>query len=224
MLCNGLVGTLCALVHVASLSPGHVAQCLAFSASSPADLALLGFVGFYACCCGDTWASEVGAVLGGRPRLITTLRHVPPGTNGAVSLVGLAASALGGAFVGLAFVLAHALLDGVLPLGPLAVWPLARAAPKGAAVALGEACPRLQLWIVPIGAAAGLLGSLIDSLLGAVLQETRYDEERKVIVGEHDRAKGKAIAGIPILSNNAVNFVSSALTAVLTAAVATWLL
>ena len=36
----------------------------------------------------DTASSEVGQVLGGRPRLITTLRAVDPGHNGAISLAG----------------------------------------------------------------------------------------------------------------------------------------
>ncbi|HEV2484552.1 MAG TPA: DUF92 domain-containing protein [Terracidiphilus sp.] len=36
----------------------------------------------------DTSSSEVGQVFGGRPRMITTLRQVEPGRNGAVSLAG----------------------------------------------------------------------------------------------------------------------------------------
>jgi len=36
----------------------------------------------------DTVSSEIGQVLGGRPRMITTLRAVEPGQDGAVSIVG----------------------------------------------------------------------------------------------------------------------------------------
>ncbi len=36
----------------------------------------------------DTVSSEIGQVLGGRPRMITTLRAVKPGTDGAVSVAG----------------------------------------------------------------------------------------------------------------------------------------
>ena len=36
----------------------------------------------------DTVSSEIGQVLGGRPRMITTLRAVEPGTDGAVSVAG----------------------------------------------------------------------------------------------------------------------------------------
>jgi uncharacterized protein (TIGR00297 family) len=36
----------------------------------------------------DTLSSELGEVLGGEPRMLTTLRRVPAGTDGAISLVG----------------------------------------------------------------------------------------------------------------------------------------
>ncbi|MDI3475056.1 MAG: hypothetical protein PWQ95_784 [Thermococcaceae archaeon] len=44
---------------------------------------------------GDTLASELGKVLGKRPRLITTLKPVSPGENGAVSIQGELAALLG---------------------------------------------------------------------------------------------------------------------------------
>ena len=50
----------------------------------------------------DTVSSEVGQVLGGRPRIITTLRVVEPGTNGAISLAGTLAGIAAGAAVSLA--------------------------------------------------------------------------------------------------------------------------
>jgi uncharacterized protein (TIGR00297 family) len=40
----------------------------------------------------DTVSSEIGQVLGGRPRMITTLRSTNPGTDGAVSLALIAAT------------------------------------------------------------------------------------------------------------------------------------
>ncbi|HUB32992.1 MAG TPA: DUF92 domain-containing protein [Bryobacteraceae bacterium] len=47
----------------------------------------------------DTVSSEVGQVIGGRPRMITSLRVVEPGRNGAVTLSGTLAGALAGAAV-----------------------------------------------------------------------------------------------------------------------------
>ena len=47
----------------------------------------------------DTVSSEVGQVLGGRPRMITTLRTVEPGADGAVSLKGTLAGVAAAAIV-----------------------------------------------------------------------------------------------------------------------------
>lgn len=54
----------------------------------------------------DTVSSEVGQVLGGQPRMITTLRRVEAGTDGAISLAGTAAGIAAGAAVALAGALA----------------------------------------------------------------------------------------------------------------------
>jgi uncharacterized protein (TIGR00297 family) len=47
----------------------------------------------------DTVSSEIGQVLGGRPRTITTLRAVEPGTDGAVSVAGTLAGLVAAAIV-----------------------------------------------------------------------------------------------------------------------------
>lgn len=47
----------------------------------------------------DTVSSEIGQVLGGRPRLITTLRIAAPGTDGAISLAGTLAGIVAAAIV-----------------------------------------------------------------------------------------------------------------------------
>ena len=70
-----------------------------------------------------------------------------------------------------------------------------------------------------VGLIAGVLGSVVDSLLGASLQATYYDFDRKQIVkrGNFDAgdANVKIIQGIDILSNEAVNFYSIMITMVL---------
>lgn len=47
----------------------------------------------------DTVSSEIGQVLGGKPRMITTFRAVEPGTNGAVSVAGSSAGVIAAAAV-----------------------------------------------------------------------------------------------------------------------------
>jgi uncharacterized protein (TIGR00297 family) len=47
----------------------------------------------------DTVSSEIGQVLGGRPRMITTLSAVDPGTDGAISLAGTLAGIFAAAIV-----------------------------------------------------------------------------------------------------------------------------
>ena len=58
-------------------------------------LLLVGFSASFAAKLADTFGSEIGKRWGRRPVLITTLRPVPPGTEGAISLAGTLASVVG---------------------------------------------------------------------------------------------------------------------------------
>jgi uncharacterized protein (TIGR00297 family) len=60
----------------------------------------------------DTMASELGEVLGGPPLLITTLRRVAPGTDGAISLAGTVAGTSGAVLVVLIAVFTFGLSPG----------------------------------------------------------------------------------------------------------------
>jgi uncharacterized protein (TIGR00297 family) len=64
----------------------------------------------------DTVSSELGQVLGGEPRLITTFRRMPAGTDGAVTIVGTLTGCLGAAIVILVagFVLPMRRIDALL--------------------------------------------------------------------------------------------------------------
>ncbi len=69
-------------------------------AASPArELFVLAFVCVYATAAFDTISSEVGQACGGRPVLITTLRPVPPGTDGGITWVGTLAGLLAAVLV-----------------------------------------------------------------------------------------------------------------------------
>ncbi len=55
----------------------------------------------------DTWATELGVLFGGTPRLITTLKPAPKGTSGAVSGYGTLAALAAAASVGTVFSLVN---------------------------------------------------------------------------------------------------------------------
>lgn len=192
--CNGGVPTELALLYMIEVGPREMP--VDFTMQYSASWMCLSLLGALACSTGDTWASEVGPVLSkSQPRLITTWAEVPAGTNGGVTIVGLLASFLGGATVGTAYFISQLLL----------VSDLHMAAPQ---------------WpIVAYGAVAGLLGSLLDSLLGAVMQYSGYDESTGKVVN-FESPKVKWICGKPILDNNGVNLFSSILIALILPGVA----
>jgi len=104
-------------------------------------LLLIGFAASFAAKLADTFGSEIGKRWGRRTVLITTLRPVPAGTEGAISLEGTAASLVGGLLMAL-------ICSG---LGLLA--------------AAGPPLPVLVLVT-----AVALLATLIESAIGATLQ------------------------------------------------------
>ena len=67
---------------------------------SPGDVWLLIFLGAIATSNSDTWASEIGVLSERRPLHIMSLKFVPPGTSGAVSVLGLLASIVGAGLIG----------------------------------------------------------------------------------------------------------------------------
>ncbi|KIY68167.1 DUF92-domain-containing protein [Cylindrobasidium torrendii FP15055 ss-10] len=133
---------------------GQRPVCLVDPANAWSRKLVYGALGHFACCLGDTLASELGILSTSKPRLVTTWRPVPPGTNGGMSTGGTLASIIGGLIIGA----------------------------TASIVAALEGCgwdvfPGMMVW----GAVGGGAGSFVDSLLGATIQETKYSEERKII-------------------------------------------
>jgi len=149
---------------------------------------LCSHLGHFACCCGDTFASEVGILSKSKPFLVTNFKEVPHGTNGGISFLGTLASLLGGTFIGFVFWLSGFLS---LRMYDTPQWPL-----------------------IVIGSLGGLLGSLIDSFLGATLQISSWDPKSQKVVN-YSSSTTKHISGNDILDNHQVNFVSAVFTSLL---------
>jgi len=172
------------------------------------DQLTLAYVAFFACCAGDTWASELGVLSKSKPRLIVKpWKQVPPGTNGGVSLVGVAASAAGGTLMGLI----HGLL---VPGGIASVLPFN--VPSLLCAVSSDAFKREVLILSLVGFVGGFGGSLLDSLLGATIQATYYDNTEQKIVKRPGPNVTK-VGGWGFLSNEMVNVVSTALSALIAA-------
>ena len=115
---------------------------------------------------------------------------MPRGTNGGVTIWGLVVSLLGGLWIGVA-------------------------AAISLRIQTSATAPDL-LALIGYSGLSGLANSVLDSILGALFQQTLYDESSKKIVLEPS-ASSRVVSGKPILSNNAVNAVSSTSVAIIVA-------
>ena len=78
-----------------SAATGAALALLIGAGVEPRSVLLVGFAASFAAKLADTFGSEIGKRWGRTTILITSFRRVPPGTEGAISLEGTLASALG---------------------------------------------------------------------------------------------------------------------------------
>lgn len=144
------------------------------------------FAGAIATVNADTWATELGVLSQAKPRLVTTGRVVEVGTSGAITGLGTLAALGGGALIGLV----------------AAGFQLGQGRPAGEAAAL-----------FVIVALAGLVGALVDSLLGATVQAIYYCDqcakETERHPTHHCGTPTRHLRGWRWLDNDLVNFISS---------------
>jgi uncharacterized protein (TIGR00297 family) len=172
-------------------------------AFTPHPLAIwAAFVGTMAAVTADTWATELGVLSRGQPRLITTRQPVPAGTSGAISVLGTAATVAGSFFIGLLASLLYKLAS-LVASEPLN-WP--------------------GVWILAVGVVGGLAGSLFDSLLGATAQGIYYCDRCAKETEKTRHGCGQAtrlVRGYRWLNNDLVNLLSSVVGSI-AAVVVTW--
>lgn len=155
----------------------------------------IAYLGSMACACGDTLASELAPALSSAtPRLITNpFVKVPKGTNGGITILGLLCSALGGFICGLTYhLLTIICVNREILLRSPPQWPL-----------------------ILVGTIAGLLGSIIDSILGATVQFSGFERSTGRIVSKSG-PDVVWISGAEILDNHSVNLLSTLITALVT--------
>jgi uncharacterized membrane protein len=157
----------------------------------------VGFAAALASSNADTWGSEVGVLARRPPVSILSFRSVPTGISGGVSLLGTAASLAGSSFIALLFTAVQGIASRTV----------------GGLPAPGDGGGLLRLALIV--AAAGFLGSLADSLLGAsvqaqyALQDSGGATERRSEGGRPNRL----VRGFAVVTNDVVNLASSAVAA-----------
>ncbi|EEH47302.2 uncharacterized protein PADG_03400 [Paracoccidioides brasiliensis Pb18] len=138
---------------------------------SRGDILMIGVVANYTAVAADTFSSELGILSKSQPRLITSwsLRKVPPGTNGGVTIAGFLAAALGAFIIGVTSLLlpfCSTESQDNLPKSRFnTVWGLREK----------------FIWILVV-TIWGTLGSVLDSVLGGLLQASVVDKRTGKIV------------------------------------------
>jgi len=133
----------------------------------------------------DTWATELGRLSRAVPRSIVSWRRVPPGTSGAVSLPGTTATACG-----------SLLIATVAGIGIASNWLPASSGSVAVFAVVGV---------------AGFAGSVIDSLLGATIQQVFRCNTCGIILETRKHLPGHDVVhvrGLPGVTNDIVNLAS----------------
>jgi len=164
VLANSCVATVLILLHAYQLhireKQGNSSSCYPWGG----DLLVVGIIANYAAVAADTFSSELGILSSSQPRLITspTLRKVPRGTNGGVTLWGLLAGLLGSIVIVTASLM-------FLPFCSTSSSSGGWSAAERQYFAYG-----MVFW--------GAFGSVVDSLLGGWLQQSVIDTHTGRIV------------------------------------------
>ncbi len=151
---------------------------------------LVGFAAAVAAATSDTWATEIGRLMGASPRSLSDWSEVPPGTSGAVSGSGTVGAATGATLIG-----------GLAAMGTISGW-----------WDLDNRAPAVLVSVT----VAGFAGCLVDSVLGATIQARRWCPrcERYTEQAVHDcHVPTVPAGGISWVNNDVVNIAAVAFAA-----------
>jgi len=186
VLANGGVATVCAAFS--GILFAFWPPLPGYSPLLRADIWMVAFCGAYAAATADTWGTEIGTLARQMPRSILTFKPIAAGLSGGITAVGTLAEIAGAIFIAvfalIAFALAYAASG--LFLNP----------------------NRVAIAVV----AGGIVGALVDSLLGASMQELRHCPacDRSCETDPHAcGAPTRRIRGLPGFSNDLVNFAAT---------------
>ncbi len=180
---------------------------LQLSQLNPLSPWILGYAAAVATVNADTFATEIGTINKKPPRnILKPWKIVPPGTSGGVTFLGTGASLLGSFEIALLHVSIVSFFSKYHPSTTLIQW----------------------LLILLLITTAGLTGSLIDSVLGATIQEmfwcSHCDKETEQPVHVSCQSRTKKTRGITGFNNDLVNFISALATSIMTILIAMFLL
>ena len=160
----------------------------------PSDMWYFVFVGSVAAVTADTWATEIGVFSKFPPRNILNFKQVKPGTSGGVTLLGFM-GALFGSFV-------------IVYFGSLVTKRYD---------SLSRTVPFIMLIVV-----AGLIGSIVDSIIGATVQSQYQCPVCGKITEKKIHCQNRAttlISGFRLVDNDVVNGICG-----LSGGLVTWLM
>lgn len=129
----------------------------------------------------DTWSTEIGVLDNRNPIHLRNFKRVPKGTSGAVSLLGTFAGFMGALLIGIYSAL---YINFILDI-------------------------RVEVIYILLISIFGLMGSMIDSALGAFIQGIYVDKENKETEKKYINGKNtKLKRGVKYINNDIVNIIS----------------
>jgi uncharacterized protein (TIGR00297 family) len=197
VLCVSFIATMLSLYHAMVLG---MEQPIVYHVYPHHTSITLAIIAHHATGLADTMASELGILVDKRQTttfLITTGKAVPPGTNGGITIMGCIWSCIGGLLIGILTILTDCFLS---------------------SAHVSSMVPNYAIPVILYSTIIGLIGSLLDSLIGATCQATYYDPIAQKVYHANSSNKPKTaqhLTGSDVLTNEQVNLISTALACIL---------